>query len=277
MQPSDQQPKENIGHHNEGVEDVHEQASSPLYEFPADSSLLQATPMDQRDELLKQPAEESIQQGLIYPPPPAYYQNRQIPPVRPALPLPPGANAPLPFHSSLPGSQAQLYPAGVYVPPYPPAQFPGMQPPAKKSYKWVWIVVSVFAAAFLVSCGLCGWAFYQLFNTTYQQESGAIDVVNNYFQHVQNQRYSMAYQDLQISDLTQDDYITKAQASDSQNGLLLSFVVERPTFATNPGSGPDLSQWRFTVDVTRAHTSFPVLLTVRHIGGSWKITYIDRY
>jgi hypothetical protein len=118
MQPSDQQPKENIGHHNEGVEDVHEQASSPLYEFPAESSLLQAAPMDQRDELLKQPAEESIQQGLIYPPPPAYYQNMQIPPVRPALPLPPDANAPLPFHSSLPGSQAQLYPAGVYVPPF---------------------------------------------------------------------------------------------------------------------------------------------------------------
>ncbi len=277
MQSSGQQPSEKIGQHNGGVEDVKEQASSPLYEFPADNYLLQDTPLAQRDDMLKQPSEELIQQGLIYPPPPAYYQNMQTPPVRPALPLQPGANTSLTFHSSLPGSQAQLYPPGVQVPPYPPAQFPGMQPPPKKSYKWVWIVVSIFSVAFLVSCGLCGWAFYQLFNTTYQQESGAIDIVNNYFHHVQNQRYSIAYQDLQISGLSQDDYITKAQASDSQNGLLLSFVVERPTFATNPGSGPDLSQWRFTVDVTRANTSFPVLLTVQNIGGSWKITYIDRY
>ncbi|HEX9133343.1 MAG TPA: hypothetical protein VF844_13705 [Ktedonobacteraceae bacterium] len=277
MQSSGQQPTEKIGQHNGGVEDVNEQASSPLYEFPADNSLLQDTPLAQRDDILEQPSEELIQQGLIYPPPPAYYQNMQTPPVRPALPLQTGANASLTFHSSLPGLQAPLYPAGMQVPPYLPAQIPGMQPSAKKSYKWVWIVVSIFSAAFLVSCGLCGWAFYQLFNTTYQQESGAIDIVNNYFHHVQNQRYTIAYQDLLISGLTQDDYITKAQASDSQNGLLLSFVVERPTFATNPGSGPDLSQWRFTVDVTRANTAFPVLLTVQNVGGSWKITYIDRY
>jgi hypothetical protein len=268
MQSSGQQPAENMGQHNGGVEDVQEQASSPLYEFPADNFLSQDTPraqpvtyQSQRDDLLKQPAEGLVQQGLIYPPPPAYYQNLQMPPVRPALP----------------GSQAQLYPAGVQIPPYPNTQFPGMQQPAKKSHKWVWIVVSIFSAAFLVSCGLCGWAFYQLFNTTYQQESGAIDVVNNYFQQVQNQRYAIAYQDLQISGLTQDDYITNAQASDSQNGLLRSFVVERPTFATNPASGPDLSQWRITVDVTRANVSFPVLLTVQNVGGSWKIIYIDRY
>lgn len=277
MQSSGQQPAENIGQQNEGVEDVNEQASSPLYEFPADTSLPQDTPLAQRDDMLKQPSEELIQQGLIYPPPPAYYQNMQTPPIRPALPLQPGTNTSLTFHSSLPGSQAPLYPTGIQVPPYLPAQIPGMQPPAKKSYKWVWIVVSIFSAAFLVSCGLCGWAFYQLFNTTYRQESGAIDIVNDYFHHVQNQGYTIAYQDLQISGLTQDDYITKAQASDSQNGLLLSFVVERPTFATNPESGPDLSQWRFTVDVTRANTTFPVLLTVQNIGGSWKITYIDRY
>jgi hypothetical protein len=252
MQSSGQQPTEKIVHENAGVEDTKEQASSPLYEFPAD------------------------QQAMIYPPPPSYYQNMQIPPVRTALPLQPGANTSPPFQSSTPGSQAQLSPTGVQVPSYPPTYYPGIQPPVKKSYKWVWIIVSIFSLAFLVTCGLCGWGFYQLFSIVYQQETGATDVVNNYFQDVQNQRYTHAYQDLQIQGLTLSDYITKAQDSDTQNGSLLSFVVGQPTFDSS-SSGPDLSHWRYTVDVTRAKDSYPVLVTVQKIGGSWKITYIDRY
>lgn len=252
MQSSGQQPTEKIEHENAVVEDIKEQASSPLYEFPAD------------------------QQGMIYPPPPSYYQNMQTPPVRTALPLQPGANTSLPFQSSTPGSQAQLNPMGVQVAPYPPTYYPGMQPPEKKSYKWIWIIVSIFSVAFLVTCGLCGWGFYQLFSTVFQQETGATDVVNNYFQDVQNQRYTQAFQDLQINGLTLSDYITKAQDSDTQNGSLLSFVVGQPTFDSS-SSGPDLSHWRYTVDITRAKVSYPVLVTVQKIGGNWKITYIDRY
>ncbi len=253
MQSSGQQPKEKIEHENAGVEGIKEKASSPLYEFPAD------------------------QQGMIYPPPPSYYQNMQTPPVPTALPLQPGVNTALPFQSPTPGSQAQLNPMGVQVPPYPPAYYPGMQPPVKKSYKWVWIIVSIFSVAFLVTCGLCGWGFYQLFDTVIKQETGATDVVNNYFHDVQNQRYTRAYQDLQISGLTLDDYIKRAQASNTRNGSLLSFVVGQPTFGSNSSTGPDLSQWRYAVDVTRAKASYPVLVTVEKKGGSWKITYIDRY
>ena len=252
MQSSGQQPTEKIEHEHAVVEDIKQQASSPLYEFPAD------------------------QQGMIYPPPPSYYQNMQTPPVRTALPLQPGANTSLPFQSSTPGSQAQLNPMGVQVAPYPPTYYPGMQPPEKKSYKWIWIIVSIFSVAFLVTCGLCGWGFYQLFSTVFQQETGATDVVNNYFQDVQNQRYTQAFQDLQINGLTLSDYITKAQDSDTQNGSLLSFVVGQPTFDSS-SSGPDLSHWRYTVDITRAKDSYPVLVTVQKIGGNWKITYIDRY
>ncbi len=284
MQSSGQQPTEEIEPENGEVVSEKDQASSPFYEFPADSSQLQDTPLAEPvtyqshgNDMVKQLPVESIHQGLVYPPPPSYYQNMQMPTVRPALPAQSVANATLTYNSIAPGSQARLYPTGVQVPPYPPSQFPGVQPPAKRSYKWVWIVASIFTVAALVSCGLCGWAFYQLFNTTFQQETGATEVVNNYFQHVQNQRYTNAYQDLQINGLTQDDYITKAQASDTQNGLLLSFVVGQPTVGSNSGSGPDLSLWRFTVDVTRAHASYPVLLTAQNIGGSWKITYIDRY
>jgi hypothetical protein len=284
MQSSGQQPMEEIGHENGGVKNENEQASLPLYEFPAQSPQLEDIPLtpqvksqSQRNDLIEQPSEEAIQQGLVYPPPPSYYQSMQMPTERAALPAQPVANAPLTFNSPAPGSQVRYYPPGVQVSPYSPQQFPGVQPPAKKSYKWVWIVASVFAVVALISCGLCGWAFYQFFNTTYQQVSGATDVVNSYFQDIQDQRYTHAYQYLQISGLTQDGYIAKAQASDIQNGLLLSFVTEQPTFNSNSSSGLDLSRWRVTVDITRAKTSYPVLLTVQNIGGSWKITYIDRY
>jgi hypothetical protein len=253
MQSSGQQPKEKIEHENAGFEDIQEQASAPLYEFPPD------------------------QQGIAYPPSPSYYQNMQTLPERTAFPIQPGPNTSQSFQSSPSGSQAQFKPTDVQVPPYPPTYYPGMQPPVKKSYKWIWIVVSLFSVAFLITCGLCGWGFYQLFNTVIQKETGATDVVNSYFQDVQNQRYTQAYQELQVSGLTLEDYVKQVQASDTQNGSLISFVIGQPTFGTNASSGPDLSQWRYTVDVTRTKVSYPVLVTVQKIGGSWKITYIDRY
>jgi hypothetical protein len=238
MQSPGQQPKEKMERENTEVEDAKDQAASPLYEFPAD------------------------QQGIIYPPPPSYYQNMQIPPTRATLP---------------PSSQAQFNKVDVHVPASAPTRYPEMHGPIKKSNRWVWIVVFIFSVGFLVTCGLCGWGVYQLFDTVIKQETGATDVVNNYFQDVQHQRYAQAYQYLQISGLTPEDYSKQAQASDTQNGLLLSYTVEQPTFGTNSSTGPDLSQWRYTVDVTRAKNSYPVLITVEKIGASWKITYIDRY
>jgi hypothetical protein len=281
MQSPGEKPTGEDGHENEGTGNEVEQAALPLYEFPADSSLLQGAPeipqlkhQDSGYGTLKQPSGEAIQQGLVYPPPPSFYQNMQVPFARPPLPLQPGPNAPFTYDSTEP--QGQLYPPRVQVPPFPPAQFPGPQPPVKRSHKWVWIIVSIFAAGVLVSGGLCAWAFYSLFNTTFQQASGSMNVVNDYFKQIQNQAYANAYRDLQISGLTQDDFIAQAQASDTQNGLILSFVVHQPTFVSNPGSGFDLSQWRLTVDVTRARASYPVLLTVKQIGENLKITYYDR-
>ena len=152
-----------------------------------------------------------------------------------------------------------------------------MQAPGKRSYKWVWIIVSILIAGLLLSGGLCVWAFSSLFNTAYQQVNSSVNVVNDYFQHIENKSYENAYRDLQISGLTQGDFIAKVQASDTQYGSVISFRAGGPSFSSNPSSGSNLSQWRYTVDVTRVKTSYPVLLTVQQIGGSWKITYIDRY
>jgi hypothetical protein len=243
MQSSGQQPQEKMEPENVEVEDSKDQAASPLYEFPAD------------------------QPGMVYPPPPSYYQTMHIAETRAAFP----------FQTGTPAPPASLNTVDVPISPSSPTRYPEMQPQIKKSYKWVWIVVSIFSVGFLVTCGLCGWGAYQLFDSVLKQETGATDVVNTYFQDVQNQRYEQAYQNLQISGLTLKDYTKQAQASDTQNGLLLSFTVEQPTFDTNANSGPDLTKWSYTVNVTRAKTSFPMLVTVEKVGGSWKITYIDRY
>lgn len=243
MQPSGQQPQEKMERENLEVEDSKDQAATPLYEFPADP------------------------QGMVYPPPPSYYQNMQIPETRAAFPFQPGT----------PGSQAQLNMVDNPAAPAGPVHYPEMQPQIKKSHKWVWIVVSIFGVGFLVTCGLCGWGAYQLFDGIIKQETGATDVVNTYFQDVQNQRYARAYQNLQINGLTLEDYMKQIQASETQNGSLLSFAVQQPTFDTNATSGPDLNKWSYTVNVTRAKTSYPVLVTVEKVGGNWKITYIDRY
>jgi hypothetical protein len=284
MQSSDQQPAGENRRENGEVGNEIEQASTPLYEFPAGGSPFQDAPQPasitrnlSEGDRIQEPPEEYVQQELIYPPPPSYYLNMPGPSARPPLPPRQGANGPATSYS--PGPQGQFYPGGVQVPTFPPAQFPGMQqqPAIKRSRRWVWIIVSIFTVAILVSGVLCTWAFYNLFNATYQQATGSMNVVNDYFQHLQSQGYASAYNDLQISGLTEDDFIAKAQQSDAQYGTLLSFAVGQPTLPTNPGSTPDFSQWSITVNVTRAKSSYPVLLTVQKVGGDWKITYIDRY
>jgi hypothetical protein len=287
MQSFNQQSEEE--HKQETVEEAGRNEemgpSSPLYEFPAGTpspaippDTLQSAPQTHvltGDEHVQQPSEEDIRRGIVYPPPPSYYQNLQVPLDRSPLPRPLAANSPAQYPHQAFVPQPPVYPAGfqgTQAPPFPPPQLP----PVRKSRRWVWIIVSIFAVVFLVSCGLCSWAFYSLFNTTFQQVSGATNVAQEYYKDIQNQDYAGAYKFLQISNLTQADFTQKAQTNDTQNGLVQSFIAGQPTFTTNPTSGPNLSQWRITVDVTREKASYPVLLTVQQSGSTWKITYFDR-
>jgi type IV secretory pathway TrbF-like protein len=197
-------------------------------------------------------SEEAIRQGLVYPPPPWFYQNMQIPAAPPPLPPP--------------------YP--VNGQPYISAPTP---PPAKKSYTWIWIVAAILSLALISACGLCGWAVA----STARQVAGSIYVVDNYYTAIKAQNYDAAYNYLapqdDINAMTLDKFTHQAQSLDEQYGVVTAYTLNQPGYTTNPDTGPDLSHFTMTVDITRAkQKSYTVLLTVRNFGGHWKITNFDR-
>lgn len=282
MQPAEQ-PPEPENEANEINDTEGEQAETPpLFEFPPDlvkppqspsnEQEAGAAPPDMPVEVNQEAFEQAVRQGLIYPPPPSYYQNMSQVQVeeRPA-PFPPAGSA-------AGRAQPQPFVAPQLVrPPYPPPARP--QPPTtqKRSRKWLWIVISVLAVAVLASCGLCGWGFYSIFNTAYQSTSGSLQVVNDFYTNLQSQRYQAAYNDLDMPQLTLAQFIQQAQQADQQKGTIQSYTPQQPSFGLNSNNGPDLSHFSFVVNVTRTHTSsYTVLLTVTQEGKTWKITDFDR-
>ena len=262
MHSSDQQPAD---------ETQEQREFQPLYEFPPGGPLLNEAPQPAPiTRVLPEAGQgENIQQGFVYPPPPSYYQNMTIPPELPPPPRMVRQQAPAGL-SYEPAGQIQQRGRGVQT---------SAVPPVKKSYKWVWIVVSVLSVVVLASCGLCGWAAYTLFATSFQQVSGSLDVVNDYYTDFQSQNYIAAYSDLapqgQISGLTQKQFVAQASKLDAEYGPVVSFVPGQP--ALDPNSGTDLSRFTITVNVKRTHlSSYAVLLTVSKIRGNWKITEYDR-
>jgi hypothetical protein len=221
-----------------------------------------------------QSAAQDIQQGLVYPPPPSYYQNLQVSSERPPLPGKQFPNAP--FANSGYGTPGQPYapspgmPASIYA----PGQFPGMMPPmspVRRSRKQIWIIVSIISVSVLLVCGAGGWAFYNIFNAVSQQVNGATQVVEDFYQNLQSNDETNAYFDLHIDRLTSNAFIQQAQTVVSQYGSLVSFKIDTTSFSSNTSS----LRWQITVDVTRRHNSYSVPLSVDNINGTWKITAIN--
>jgi len=280
MQPSDQQlPEETV---EQSSEDKIEPAAQPLYEFPGDDLPNTApapapiTRVLPDEELAHMPLEEAVQRGLIYPPPPAFYQNMREVPVQPSLPPQYGVN-----QQAAPTS----YMFGGIQAPQPP--FTPPTTPARRSRKWVWIVVSILSLAFFASCGICIWASYAYISPVAQQLNGAVDVVDDYYSNIRAQNYAAAYLDLSLNgqnQLTQDQFVRLAQTRDAQDGRVRSYVLGQPAYSSNPTSGLDLSHLTITVDVTRCKggeasgqscLSYTTLLTMQKVAGDWKI--VDFY
>jgi hypothetical protein len=219
------------------------------------------------------PLEEAVQRGLIYPPPPAFYQNMHEVPVQPPLPPQYGVN-----EQAAPRLGSVQAPQPPFTPP---------TTPTRRSRKWIWIVVSILSLAFLASCGICIWASYAYISPVFQQLNGAIDVADNYYSNIQAQNYATAYLDLFLNGqnrLTQDQFVRLAQTRDAQDGRVRSYMLGQPAYSSNPTSGPDLSHLTITVDVTRCKgeastgqscLSYTTLLTMQKVAGHWKI--VDFY
>ncbi len=298
MQTSNQFPEE-PEKAKEGSEA--EQHSQPFYEFPvpysawpeekqnaASSEAAVSQPTDA--PALKvpseaggqyRPEEDLIRQGLVYPPPPSFYQQAQ-PARNPSIPL--SSVSPVSAHpgregvGSLPPQPAGYVPPAGYTPPFAPV--PPMQPPVKKSYKWVWISISILAVLLLAACGLCGWAISQIFTPIVQSETDVMNVTNNYYAALQEKDYAGAYQYLMpqgsIQGMTQATFTQRAQDADSQYGAVRSYTVGTINVVTSSDTGLSFSSFTVVVNVARVNKSYNVLLTLQKSGNNWKIVDFDR-
>ncbi len=298
MQTSDQSPEE--------------QGSQPL---PEQETLSSSEPQDERDHTQHKPNmagtagvnDEAIRQGLIYPPPPSFYQ-KEPPAASIQTNAQPQVQAPYepqePPHAyggpaeyvpqqqptnTTQTQQAPYFPHPSYppYPVYPPGQgYPGMQapyfapvPPAKKSYKWVWILVSVLGVLLLASCGVCAWASSSIFGEAFQQANSVVnggrDLTNNYYEAIQGKHYSQAYNYLStqqsLKNLTLDQYLKQAQDLDARYGPVDKYVQSSPSISYDT-SNTTIDHFTITVDVTREKKSYQTVLTIYKINNQWKIT-----
>jgi hypothetical protein len=299
-------------------EDEQRQASQPLYEFVTDNPLPAATPGEEQDSAEPAPSSgeqqaspgttaaqqadaqttladstspppsaEAIRQGLVYPPPPSFYQNAPedrleapVPSIPPATPgsasFPPPEGSPA-FPGPQPGTEYIPPPAFVAFPP------PGIRPPVRQSRKWMWIVIAMLGGVLLLSCGLCSWAGFVLFTPIVQDQANASSLVNNYYAAIQSRNYTEAYSYLApkgtSSGLTSAQFIQQAQNRDTQYGPLRSYVPGQPSLSPDTDSGNttslDPSRLTITVDVTRPRLNYTVLLTLEKVNHTWKIVGLD--
>ena len=273
MQPSEQQPQPQTTPDKASAETFAQEAMPPLYEFAPDlvapqpeaATAADAPEPEEAEQLDQQALEQAIRQGLIYPPPPSYYQNMSTVIEQP-IPAPPAA----------PISSARSAPPN-FPPPRPAYQPPRPAPRAgtpKRSRLWVWIVVAVLAVG-LVGCGLLSWGAYTIFDTAYQSASGSLQVVEDFYTNLQNRNYQAAYNDLDMPNLTLAQFTQQARQADVESGTIQSYQPQTPSLSVSQNA-PDLSHFSYTMKVTRVHASYTALITVSQEGNSWKITSFDR-
>src|SRR5579872_877144 len=303
MEPHEQEPLE--GNTGQGEDAMVEPDAQPLYEFPPDNlqsnnPAIQPQPAPMThilplEDATQGPApldEEAVRKGLVYPPPPSFYQNMQpssVPPTLPpmqAKPLQPRYGQAT-YNPAVQQPQAQgqqQAPQGSYpqVPPnYPPSFVPPYERrrPAKKSRRWLWITLSIVGAVLLLTCGLCSWAAYSFLAPAVQGVSGSLNVVDDYYSNLQTKDYAAAFGDIntqyELSSLTETQFAQQASDRDSQNGAVLSYTPGQPAYASSPNGGFDFTRFTISVDVKRPKLSYTTTLYVRKIGNNWKITNFD--
>jgi hypothetical protein len=237
--------------------------------------------------------DEAIRRGLIYPPPPDFYEQLPLPVALPNELKPASVymdNVPRTTYTPQDQRLQEQQPRVGY-PAYPQGQdYTGTQPPpfvagplpAKKSRKWTMITLSVLAALILISCGLCAWAsaplFGKIYAQTYNVEVNGLQAVNDYYAALQNKQYAQAYGDIStqgsLKNLSQAAFIAQAQKQDSLYGPVLRYTPGQPEI--NNYSGEALTTFPITVDIARNKQSYKAHLQLTEINNQWKITSFDR-
>jgi flagellar basal body-associated protein FliL len=145
-------------------------------------------------------------------------------------------------------------------PEYSASPVSGSTQPHRKSRRWVWITLGVFALLCVLG-GALVWTF------------GVNPAIagEQYYIAIRNQDYAKAYSylgsDLRAR-LSQEAFTQQAQQQDAALGRVTQY-----TYNTFPIGDPATA----TETVTRAHGStYTVHLELRQEGGVWKITSFDR-
>lgn len=305
--PEQEPPEEHTWQHEETEVEPNAQ---PLYEFPPEhlqsnnpalqpppAPITQVLPLENTASEALPVDEDAVRKGLVYPPPPSFYQNMQplatpplLPPVPPQPLQPrygqqgqPGQPAPVNPGVVPPQAQGQYMPRppqtpqGFYPPTYPPPY--ELRPPVRKSRRWLWITLSILGAVLLLTCGLCSWAAYNFLAPAVQGVSGSLNVINDYYGDLQAKNYVAAFGDIntqyELSGLTETKFAQEASSRESQYGPILSFTPGQPAYASTSNGGFDFTRFTISVDVKRAKLSYTTTLYVREIGNNWKITNFD--
>ncbi|HTK08530.1 MAG TPA: hypothetical protein VL485_15290 [Ktedonobacteraceae bacterium] len=227
-------------------------------------------------------SEEDILKGLVYPPPPTFYEKMPSPVEPPVVHQAP------PIRYVPEAARA----ATSYVPPKTPSPLPAVgsapasitgpgsstrQLPVKRSRTWVWVVVTIMAIALLASGSLCGWAVYNVSSNVFQTVDGIENTVSGFYSELQNKNYAQAYHYLALTGaqqtLTQEQFAQQASQLDSQYGPVLSYTPEAPALSPNASSQDtaNITQSTITIQVGRKQKQYAVTLTLRKEGNSWKI------
>lgn len=269
------------------------------------------TSAQQQDSAAQLQASEhdAIRQGLIYPPPPSFYDQQpetQPVPQPTVTPAAPAQSQEQPYQAQPPAYQwgGPATPQQPLAPPpgYPRYQqgqgvptYPGMQPgqppllagtpPQNQKPKrsgWFWALWIVFTLVILLSCGLCTWSFTAYYTTVASQvqgEGNGINVVNQYYDALQNRDYAQAYSYLSLqgtnAGTTQSQFIQAAQQADEQNGHILRYTPQSNIQIKSTGT---LGNFQVTVniDIVRQKKSYTTHLTLGLVNKHWKILTYDQ-
>jgi hypothetical protein len=160
-----------------------------------------------------------------------------------------------------PTPEYNVPPVPGYVPP------PVYSQPPRRSYRWVWIVLGVFALLAILGAALLAVGVGVVVKTY----GGPTIASDQYYTAIRNQDYARAYSFLGSHLKTvysQEEFTQAVMQRDATSGKVIHYAY------TNVPLGDPAT---VNLTVTRADgTTYTVYLEMRQEGGAWKVSAFDR-